>query len=268
MLNNRLTIDQILARLPSHVTLDISTYTKVRDKARFIDSEYGEFWAYPYIVFAGQAHPKRGIAKRAFAKRVKIQDIISKLPSHISIIAETYTKRHGYATFIDSEFGEFTSEVGNVITGQGNHPKRVINNRKNTVMGKYGVDSTNKVKYIQDKQSKSQNRSVKKIKWDSKEELTCIASFEAIVIDYLNKYRVNYHWQPQVFKMPNGKTYRPDLYLIDQNLWVEIKGWMRPDSKLKWDWFHSEYPNSEIWTARYKDKFIEFMEIKCQDFCP
>ena len=47
--------------------------------------------------------------------------------------------------------------------------------------------------------------------------------------------------------MPNGKTYRPDLYLPDSDVWIEIKGYFRKDAKIKWDWFHKEHPNSELW---------------------
>ena len=42
-------------------------------------------------------------------------------------------------------------------------------------------------------------------------------------------------------------TYRPDLYLIDQDLWVEIKGYWRTDAKHKWDLFIKLRPNSKIW---------------------
>ena len=57
--------------------------------------------------------------------------------------------------------------------------------------------------------------------------------------------------------MPNGKTYRPDLYLADSNLWIEIKGYMREGSKIKWEWFHSICPNSELWNK----KFLKSMKI-------
>jgi hypothetical protein len=54
----------------------------------------------------------------------------------------------------------------------------------------------------------------------------------------------------------NGKTktYRPDLYLAEQDKWVEIKGFFRKDAQDKWDWFHSSYANSELWN---KPKLIE-----------
>jgi hypothetical protein len=63
-------------------------------------------------------------------------------------------------------------------------------------------------------------------------------------------------WQPQVFQTsiltPKGKisTYRPDLFLINENKWIEIKGFFRNDAKAKWDWFQSEHPNSELWDKK------------------
>lgn len=53
--------------------------------------------------------------------------------------------------------------------------------------------------------------------------------------------------------MPNGKTYRPDLFLINENKWIEIKGWMRKDAQEKWDWFLTIMPISELWN---KEKLL------------
>lgn len=50
--------------------------------------------------------------------------------------------------------------------------------------------------------------------------------------------------------MPDNKTYRPDCYLINKNLWIEIKGYFRNDAREKWDWFHEKYPNSELWNKK------------------
>ena len=47
--------------------------------------------------------------------------------------------------------------------------------------------------------------------------------------------------------MPNNKLYIMDAFLPDENLYIEIKGYKREKSMKKWDWFHKEYPNSELW---------------------
>jgi len=80
-------------------------------------------------------------------------------------------------------------------------------------------------------------------------ELVCVGSYERRVVDYLNINEINFRWQSKTFMMPNGKTYRPDLYLFSTKKWIEIKGYMREDAKIKWDWFKKEHSNSELWDA-------------------
>ena len=80
--------------------------------------------------------------------------------------------------------------------------------------------------------------------------MICVGGYEAKAVEYLNKNQINFEWQPQVFKMPNGKTYRPDLFLIDDQIWIEIKGWMRKDAQEKWDWFLVQFPTAELWDRK------------------
>jgi hypothetical protein len=123
-------------------------------------------------------------------------------------------------------------------------------NAKKTCIEKFGVPNPTQNREIAIKASKSSNRFSIKFHWKTNEELVCIASWEPKVIDYLNQNKINYEWQSKVFKMPNGKTYRPDLHLTDQNIWIEIKGYFRKDAKQKWDWFQSYMPNSELWDLK------------------
>jgi hypothetical protein len=73
------------------------------------------------------------------------------------------------------------------------------------------------------------------------------------VVDYLNINKIDFLWQPRTFVTSilttKGaySTYRPDMYLIDVGVWVEIKGYMRPHSQIKWDWFLTQFPNAELW---------------------
>lgn len=90
--------------------------------------------------------------------------------------------------------------------------------------------------------------------WKTKEELICIASYEKKVVEYLNSNKIEYLWQPRAFTMPNGKKYYPDLYLVDKDMWIEIKGYFREHSKIKWKWFQKEYINSELWN---KEKLVK-----------
>lgn len=110
-----------------------------------------------------------------------------------------------------------------------------------------------------DKATKQLNNHYILYHWKTNEEIICVASYEKRVIENLNKNHIDFKWHPEIFKMPpdeNGKikTYRPDLYLILDNKWIEIKGYFWDDAKEKWDWFHKEYPNSELWN---EDKLKE-----------
>lgn len=95
-------------------------------------------------------------------------------------------------------------------------------------------------------------------------ELFWKASYEKLVLEYLNKNKINFDWQikfetPFLTKRGNKKVYFVDLYLPGRDLYVEIKGYfINKISKQKWDWFHSEYPNSELWN---KEKLKEMKII-------
>ena len=58
--------------------------------------------------------------------------------------------------------------------------------------------------------------------------------------------------------MPDGKTYRIDAKILDglhADKWIEIKGFFRGEvSRRKWEWFHKEYPLSELWDGQLLSK--------------
>ena len=126
--------------------------------------------------------------------------------------------------------------------------------RKETCLERYGVDNPVKNRDIALKCIGSQTKTTVRFHWKTSEELICQGGYEPKVVDYLNANQINFNWQPQTFKMPSGKTYRPDTYLPDQGVWVEIKGYFRKDAQEKWDWFKTEYPTAELWN---KEKLKE-----------
>ena len=101
--------------------------------------------------------------------------------------------------------------------------------------------------------AKKSNNSGTTLHWKTNEKLIWKASYENKVINYLNENYINFWWQPVNFKTPiltktdKFSTYRPDLYLPNQDIWIEIKGYFREKALEKWNWFHKEYPNSELW---------------------
>lgn len=118
---------------------------------------------------------------------------------------------------------------------------------KETCIDKYGVSSPMKNIEIAKKSALAQSTSYILYHWKTGEELICQASWEKLVVEYLNKNKINFRWQSKIFSMPNGKTYRPDLYLFSNKKWIEIKGYFRKDAKEKWEWFNKNHTNSELW---------------------
>lgn len=151
--------------------------------------------------------------------KLSVDKIKQRLPKHTILIESTYRTASEKAYFIDEVYGGWWK------------------------VAKYSSQ------YLESalKAAKSSNRHYKRIHWKTNQLLDCVGSYEAKTIDYLNFKKINFAWQPKVFTMPNGKTYRPDLFLIDQDKWIEIKGYMRDYSQLKWNWFLTIYPNSELW---------------------
>jgi hypothetical protein len=186
---NKISEEKMRSYLDENTDLDYSTYKSARTNMKFIDKEYGEWWAKPLNVIRGSVHPKR-------APDIKLERM------------------------------------------------------KETSRAKYGVDFSAQNKDVALKTAKTLASTYIAYHWDSNEELICQGSWELKVVEFLNKNQINFLWQPQVFTMPSGATYRPDLFLIDDNLWVEIKGYWRGKSKAKYEWFHSVYPNSEVWMSK------------------
>jgi hypothetical protein len=99
------------------------------------------------------------------------------------------------------------------------------------------------------KRARSSNNSYILYHWKTGEELVCQASWEKKVVEYFNANKINFRWQPRSFLMPDGRKYYPDCYLFSTKKWIEIKGYMREHNKNKWEWFHKEKPNSELWNG-------------------
>ena len=134
--------------------------------------------------------------------------------------------------------------------------KVIIDKIINTNIAKYGVKSTMQYPEIATKNARAQSKSKILKHWKTNEELICIGSYERAVVKYLNKNKINFKWQSKTFNMPDGRTYRPDIYLYSTKKWIEIKGYFRNDALEKWEWFRSVKPNSELWNKK------KLMEMK------
>lgn len=128
--------------------------------------------------------------------------------------------------------------------------KKIIAKIESIMLEKYGAKSSMQNLEVARKNARAQTKSIILHHWKTDEEIVCIASYERLVVEYLNKNKINYEWHSKQFKMPDGRTYIPDCYLPDDNIWIEIKGYFRKDAEEKWKWFHRKYPNSELWNKK------------------
>jgi hypothetical protein len=64
----------------------------------------------------------------------------------------------------------------------------------------------------------------------------------AFIKDYLEKNDLRWKYEPQRFELKGGMGYIPDFHIIDQDLWVEIKGCEFYDRFEKTDLFRDEHP--------------------------
>jgi predicted nuclease of restriction endonuclease-like RecB superfamily len=67
------------------------------------------------------------------------------------------------------------------------------------------------------------------------------SSYELAYAGYLDSKGVSWEYEP-IYELSNGTSILPDFKLQDGSI-VEIKGYFRPDAKVKWDIFCSEHIN-------------------------
>ena len=169
-----LTIEEIKRRIEKKhngiVTLDESTYVNVNRKARFIHSEYGEWWGWVGGVLAGKSHTLCKIKKQMS----DIEDVKLKIKEihgdNITILENTYSGIGHKSTFLDKDYGSWIACVNNILNGRG-HKKRSKEKTITTSLKKYGVSSPNKNKEVALKQAKSQTKSCTIKHWKTNREL-------------------------------------------------------------------------------------------------
>jgi hypothetical protein len=134
-------IDVIKLKLPSYLTIVESTYSKVSEKALFIDSEYGEWETVVGSVLAGHDHPMRSKEKHSYTTK----EIKEMLPPEVTLVESTYKNTFTKAKFIDSEYGEFEVYPRDVIKGFNRHPREFHSRLEKLFHTKTGFQRHNKM---------------------------------------------------------------------------------------------------------------------------
>lgn len=259
---SNLTVLQIKNRINrvhnGKVKIDISSYINTNIKCKFLDKEFGEFFMTPQHVFQGSGHKERGVLKQIKSQQLPLTIVKQRLKKvhgeNVTIIDDTYNGMYHKATFIHTEYGKWDAYPNNVINKESSHPALSLKRQEATFLKKYNTKYPLQNEEIFKKVIKSRWKRVVLKHWKTNKDLICISSYEHAIVSYLNRNQINFDWQIKQ-KLSNGMIYFVDLYLQDSNTFVEIKGYFFNDrNKLKWELFHKDVPNSEIW---FLDKISE-----------
>ncbi len=214
-----------------------------------IKCEKGHFFQndYDHIINAGQWCSECSPSKQLTLTHVI--GIIKEKHPHCKIHLQKYVNNRTKFPIICENGHEFMTNASNIKMGYWCNKCKNLKTRA-TCIKKYGVDNPSKQIDIILKIAKRVNLSTLKTHWKTGRKIVCVGSYEAKTVDYLNSNRVDYEWQPKVFNLSKNKTYLPDLYLVKENLWVEIKGYFRKDAQEKWEEFRTIQINSQLWNQK------------------
>ncbi len=89
------------------------------------------------------------------------------------------------------------------------------------------------------------------------------SSYEVIYAEYLDKIGIRWEYEPKNFKLKPAMTYKPDFYLSDTDEWIEIKGFLKEESKIKMDEFISQ---GYKLTILFKKDIERITGVNCYQF--
>lgn len=83
------------------------------------------------------------------------------------------------------------------------------------------------------------------------------SSYETRVAKKLDELGIEWLYEPHIFKLSNGTSYRPDFYLPEFDIWWETKGWMNSNTINKMKLFYEEYKDIHL-LILWKHDIISF----------
>ena len=114
---------------------------------------------------------------------------------------------------------------------------------------------------------KNQSNPYSRAKGGKRKDLNNIyfrSSWEANIARYYNYIGIKWEYESKTFIFDNvtrgSVSYTPDFYLIEEDKWIEIKGWMDGKSKTKLKRFKKYYPEEYAKLELIQEK--EYNEIK------
>ena len=137
----KLTVLQILERIHdihgNTVSLDVTTFKASKEKARFIDCDFGEWWTQPYLVYKGHGHPRRGFLK---ARKTMNEKYGSEYPMQIQIfreqIQQTSQSRYGCLWPSQSDHVKETAVANNILKYGVSNPMQTLDGMHRCLKGR------------------------------------------------------------------------------------------------------------------------------------
>lgn len=237
--------------LPYVICFD--SYKNSNTDCWFLDPVHGRFKAKLVSVLQGRirTHPMERRRRRKTAEEVN--EKAKQKNKNLKLIKCTYKGAKIKCKWHEKGYGYFWSKPCDLLRATRSvpgHPAsgghRQAKTTRDNLMKKYGVENVMHLEEVFKKSSNNQNNVYIKYHWKTKKRLYCKGLWESKTVGFLNKNKMDYLWQVRIV-LTEKKVYFCDLYLIDENKYVEIKGWHRPDFVEKWNLFYKKYPNSEIW---------------------
>jgi hypothetical protein len=150
----------------------------------------------------------------------------------------SYRKRvikHVKAALRTPEWSKERTEMLKELWKDPEYRKRVLHSRKISSRKRIGQIPTYYTYYYESKRGRIYMRS----------------SWEVAFAYWLDHHGIRWEYEPRSFYLGKGKwgskSYTPDFYLIDQDEYVELKGYCSPEFKLKLKRFHEMYPEIKLY---------------------
>lgn len=94
------------------------------------------------------------------------------------------------------------------------------------------------------------------------------SGWEANIMRVLKAYKIDFQYEPEIFTFPvkrGNKSYTPDLYLPKSDEWVEIKGYLDKNSKVKLKRFKRHHPKEFKKLTMVISKYSKANRTFCAD---
>lgn len=86
------------------------------------------------------------------------------------------------------------------------------------------------------------------------------SNWERLAAARFDEAGLRWEYEPRKFRLPTGQYYHPDFHLVDQDLWVEVKGYATFNALTKFDLFVGMGHDAVLVTGQTDAEFLEELE--------